>query len=972
MNTLTQLVQEDFEYIGPIGVGTFGTVVRARWKTKDKEVAIKRLPTLNPENREIQVLTSLRHKNIIQFFGLVRDNNGYGIVTELAENGSLYDFLRQKNKANETLDYDRVILWALDIARGMEYLHFQAPQTVIHRDLKSKNVVINSKFVCKLCDFGSSKFQQNSLREASTIAGTMAWMAPEVIKESLVIEASDTYSFAIVFWELLTCRVPYESLENLQVAWLVAMKGERPHLPAEVPHKFKTLIQSCWKEDHKQRPNFQFLVKNLDNLKLDRDLEEKTNVFLDNPNKWRGDIGDKNDKLMKQSNELTDKEKQLQIWERQLTIKEKKLFQKEQRNQSRNSYQSLEKWTPKRVYEWVRELRKGDGDEVEDQFMELANRFYAESIDGRALMLLGEQELIKMKITGMGVRIDLLDSIKELRVSNQDMMNFPPLAATLQEFTPQTVQNQSLKVVELILIFGSICRPNPDIPKENRWKLYMELDGDESAIPTVQSVEFVLSDKSWNILLNRPPFIMNNWIVSEKLGMAECKISFDDLIVVTPVEINHLFTPDRGDDTTELKINLKIKTTSMTRMTPQNSLSGPEMSAPPIVTSSSQFEFSSSDMSRTASSCTNTAEYKGLELIGSWADQSPGSLARMISSQNSPKRIVRGGPVPSYSATNLHPNSNPRSQSSMSHVSPRLSHGSSSLASSPTNSTNISFSSSGRTPSRTPAAPNRYSQSPTPPYRGSSPFHNNRDFSKRLSLQGKRQEPNSPSLNRYNQSPSDASSRVDSVEDRAVYEDINGEETYNGTDGCVEERSNLREPRERTEIRNHRPDESHQRYSSDTGSTEERVHRREDRYRTPAQQQGNREYERRDRRPERRDNYPRRNNRREDTREYKRDDWKGFNNRREDRSSNRRDREPRREEKRWDRRDEGRGERRDREDRWREGGTPSYNRRDSLTQQSAVSSAEVKQKEPTGKGDESESEWTVVAKNKSKLKSTYY
>ena len=964
MNTLIQLVQDDFEYIGPIGIGTFGTVVRARWKTKDKEVAIKRLPTLNPENREIQVLTSLRHKNIIQFFGLVRDNNGHGIVTELAENGSLYDFLRQKNKNNETLDYERVILWALDIARGMEYLHFQAPQTVIHRDLKSKNVVINSKFVCKLCDFGSSKFQQNTLREASTIAGTMAWMAPEVIKESLVIEASDTYSFSIVFWELLTCKVPYDTLENLQVAWLVAMKGERPHLPAEVPHKFKTLIQSCWKEDYKQRPNFQFLVKNLDNLSLDRDLQQKTAVFLDNPDKWRGDIGDKNDKLMKQSNELTDKEKQLEIWERQLTIKEKKLFLKEQRHHSRSSYESLDKWTPRRVYEWVRELRRGHGDEAEDQFMELANRFYAESIDGRALMLLGEEELIKMKITGLGVRIDLLDSIKELRVSNQNMMNFPPLAATLQEFTPQTMQNQSLKTVELILIFGSICRPNPDIPKETKWKLYMELDGDESAIPTVERVKFVLSDKSWNISLSRPPFIMNNWIVSEKLGMAECKVSFDDLIVVTPVEINHLFTPDRGDDTTELKVSLRIKTTSMTRMTPQNSLSGSDISAPPIVTSQSQFEYSPSDITRTPSSCTNTSEYKGLELTGSWANQSPGSLARMISSQNSPKRIVRGGPVPSYSSSNLHPNPNPRSQSSMSHVSPRLSHGSSSLASSPSNSANISFSSTGRT-SRTSGPPSRYSYSPTQPYRGPSPYHHDNSASKRLSLPDRRNKPN-PGFSQYDPYPSDTSSRVDSIEERAPYEGINGEDTHNGTG--VGSRSDLKGPREGREGRNHRPDELHQKNNSDAGSTDERVYRREERHRAP-KQQGNRDCDRRERRTERRDNYTRKNNRREDTREYRRDDKKGQYTRRDDRLGNRRDREPRREDKRWDRREEGRG------DRWREGGTheSTHKRRDSLTQQFAVSSTnEVKQKNPTGTGEESDSEWTVVAKNKSKLKSGYY
>ncbi|KAI6650719.1 Mitogen-activated protein kinase kinase kinase MLT isoform X2 [Oopsacas minuta] len=991
MSTICQLMSDDFVYIGPIGVGTFGTVVRATWKTKEKEVAIKRLPTLNPENREIQVLTSLRHKNIIQFFGLVRDNNGYGIVTELAENGSLYDFLRIKNKANETLDYDRVILWALDIARGMEYLHFQAPQTVIHRDLKSKNVVINSKFMCKLCDFGSSKFQQNSLREASTsIAGTMAWMAPEVIKESLVIEASDTYSFAIVLWELLTCRVPYDSLENIQVAWLVAMKGERPHLPAEVPQKFKMLIQNCWKEDHKERPNFQFLVKNLDNLKLDRDLQEKTALFLCNPEKWRLDIGDKNEKLMKQSNELTDKEKQLQIWERQLNIKEKKLFKKERRQQSQNTYQSLEKWTPKRVYEWIRELRKGEGDELEDQYVELANRFYAESIDGRALMLLGEEDLIKMKITGLGIRIDLLDSIKELRVSNQNLMNFPPLAVTLPTFTPQTVQNQSLKVVEIILIFGSICRVNTDIPRENKWKLYLELDGDESAIPTVQSVQFVINDKNWDITLTRPPFIMNRWLTADKLGMTECRVLYDDLIVVTPVESTHLFTPDTRDVTTEVKITLKIKTTSMTRMTPHNSLTTSELSVPTMVTTSSnQFEFSS-ELNRSGSS--NLIEYKGIELVGSWANRSPGSLARMISSQTCPKRIVKGGPIPtSYSTTNLHPNSSTRSQSSMSHVSPRLSHGSSSLASSPSNSINMRFSSPSRCSSRTPVSQSM-SRSATQSFSPTPMSQTPRE--KRHSLPAKHHQIPSPMVKKSFRYESN-SNRLESPVERDDHM-VNGVEPNNGREHYTKDKNTQWE---RTHMPSLKSEDSYQRYSSDTSSVDN-----SNRSRTGTPQH-------RDRRPDRRANYPRRNNRRrDDTRDYKRDDTRDYKRddtrdyKRDDTRDYKRDytrdnkRDDTRDIKRDDtlrrrdapreyggtdkkgqhfRRDDRTNNRKDRDSRkWEEGKKDrdiydsSQYRRSSIPYQTS-NSLEVKKKPPETEND-SDSEWTVVAKNKSKNKPNYY
>ena len=965
---------DEFEYIGPIGVGTFGTVVRAKWKTRDKEVAIKRLPTLNPENREIQVLMSLRHKNIIQFFGLVCDKNGYGIVTELAENGSLYDYLRKKNKASETLDYERVILWALDIARGMEYLHFQAPQTVIHRDLKSKNVVINSSLNCKLCDFGSSKFLQNSLREASTIAGTMAWMAPEVIKESLVIEASDTYSFAIVLWELLTCRIPYDNLENLQVAWLVAMKGERPHLPAEVPNKFKLLIQNCWKEDPKQRPNFQFLVKNLDNLRQDTDLQEQTDQFLDNPQKWLSDIREKNDKLMKQSSELTDKEKQLQIWERQLNIKEKKLFQKEQRQHSNNTYQSLEKWSPIRVYEWVKELRNGEGDDLENQYLDLASRFYAESVDGKALMLLGEEDLVKMKVNGLGVRLDLLDYIKELRVSNQNMMNFPPLAATLPAFTPQTVQNQTLKTVDIVLIFGSICRYNPDVPRENKWKLYLELDGDEGAIPTVQSVEFVMNDKDWKVSLTRPPFIMNNWLVAEKLGMTQCQVLFDDLIVVTPTEITHLFTPDRGDDNSEVRLQLRIKTTSKIGVTPHNSLPT-EYPGPPIMSSSSnQFDFTSSDLNRSGS--INVAEYKGPELIGAWANASS-NLARMIDTQNCPKRIVKGGPMPtSYSSSSLHPNSSLRSQSSMSHVSPRLSHASSSRASSPSNSINLSFNSP-RTPVQQ-GIPRSSTHSFTPTHISLIPRE------KRYSLPVKSYYASSSELKNsfHYKTQSPTSCRVENIEERGY---MNGEVTNNSS----EERNTSQEVRERWENRS----DSSRRYSSDACSVDSK---RDELVRSrPASQQP------RDGNVEKKDNYTKRNYnrdyRRDDTRDRRRDDSREYrrdytrDNRRDETKDNRRDRgrddaRDHRKDETLRRRDNTREQRglgrnsgyqreertnyrRDREPRILEGKEerdPQY-RRGSIPQHNYISNShEVNNKPETG--NDSDSEWTIVAKNKSKSK----
>jgi sterile alpha motif and leucine zipper-containing kinase AZK len=138
------------------------------------------------------------------------------------------------------------VIYIIPCSSGMNYLHYEAPIPVIHRDLKSRNVVIAMDLTAKICDFGSSKFHAHTTK--MSLVGTYPWMAPEIIKGLSVTPACDVYSYSVVLWEILTCEVPFKGLEGLQVAWLV-VKGERLTVPQSCPLSFANLMQRCWEAE---------------------------------------------------------------------------------------------------------------------------------------------------------------------------------------------------------------------------------------------------------------------------------------------------------------------------------------------------------------------------------------------------------------------------------------------------------------------------------------------------------------------------------------------------------------------------------------------------------------------------------------------------------------------------------------------------------------------------------------------------
>jgi len=166
------------------------------------------------------------------------------------------------------LDLRCSVKFALDIAQALDCLHGNG---IIHRDLKPDNLLLTAdQKTLKLVDFGLAR--EETLAEMMTAeTGTYRWMAPELYSTVTLRHGEkkhynhkvDVYSFAIVLWELLTNRMPFEGMSNLQAAYAAAFKNTRPAISKSLPEDLVFILQSCWAEDPDVRPNFAQVVRML-------------------------------------------------------------------------------------------------------------------------------------------------------------------------------------------------------------------------------------------------------------------------------------------------------------------------------------------------------------------------------------------------------------------------------------------------------------------------------------------------------------------------------------------------------------------------------------------------------------------------------------------------------------------------------------------------------------------------------------
>lgn len=240
-----------------IGLGSFGEVYRGEWH--GTEVAVKKFlqqdissDALEEFRKEVRIMKRLRHPNVVLFMGAITRVPNLSIVTEFLPRGSLFRLI---HRPNNQLDERKRLRMALDVARGMNYLHNCSP-VLVHRDLKSPNLLVDKNWVVKVCDFGLSRMKNNTFLSSRSTAGTAEWMAPEVLRNEPSDEKCDVFSYGVILWELCTLLQPWEGMNAMQVVGAVGFQNRRLDIPDNIDPAIAEIILQCWHTDPKLRPSF--------------------------------------------------------------------------------------------------------------------------------------------------------------------------------------------------------------------------------------------------------------------------------------------------------------------------------------------------------------------------------------------------------------------------------------------------------------------------------------------------------------------------------------------------------------------------------------------------------------------------------------------------------------------------------------------------------------------------------------------
>ncbi|XXG57246.1 hypothetical protein AAC387_Pa03g4454 [Persea americana] len=194
-----------------IGKGGFGTVYHGQM-TNGTQVAVKLLSLQSIKSpsqgskefqNEVHLLMRVHHRNLVPFIGYCQEDGNMALIYEYMAQGHLGSHLSDSN--SNALSWDRRLRIALDVAQGLEYLHNGCKPPIIHRDVKTANILLNEKLEAKIGDFGLSKVFSDDFTHVSTaVKGTFGYLDPEYCNSNNLTEKSDVYSFGVVLLQLIT------------------------------------------------------------------------------------------------------------------------------------------------------------------------------------------------------------------------------------------------------------------------------------------------------------------------------------------------------------------------------------------------------------------------------------------------------------------------------------------------------------------------------------------------------------------------------------------------------------------------------------------------------------------------------------------------------------------------------------------------------------------------------------------------
>lgn len=288
--TLDDLVKSTnyFDQSNIIGCGGFGLVYKAIL-CDGRKVAIKRLSSdgLQMEREfqaEVETLSRAEHPNLVHLQGYCRYKNDRLLIYTFMENGSLDYWLHEKIDGPSSMSWETRLRVAQGAARGLSYLHQCCEPHILHRDIKSSNILLDENFEAHLADFGLARLILPYDTHVTTdLVGTLGYIPPEYGQASVATFKGDIYSFGVVLLELLTGRRPMEVSKpkgtRELISWVMQMKRDKRECEVFDPFIYDKqhaeemlwvleIACLCLSESPKTRPSTQQLVSWLDNIRL--------------------------------------------------------------------------------------------------------------------------------------------------------------------------------------------------------------------------------------------------------------------------------------------------------------------------------------------------------------------------------------------------------------------------------------------------------------------------------------------------------------------------------------------------------------------------------------------------------------------------------------------------------------------------------------------------------------------------------
>lgn len=290
--SVTWINPGDIEKIHKVGDGSYAKVYKAKYK--DSLVAVKMLKGVATSEqianfkKEFEVLSLINSPYLMHFYGASIDEDKTGnpllsIVSEYCEKGTLHKVLNNKRL---DIDWQTCFKWIYEALQGLLYLHNMRPP-MVHRDIKSHNLLLDAKWNIKVADFGLSRsLTMTNESSLGMLRGTLAYCAPELQNRILFGPKSDAYSMTIVMWEIINrCmtgkyQTPFyeypEIYHDYQIIFLTGNQGARPTIPPKTPEALKELLQNGWEADPDKRLSCDEMLLQIQSIYVQYKTEKKS------------------------------------------------------------------------------------------------------------------------------------------------------------------------------------------------------------------------------------------------------------------------------------------------------------------------------------------------------------------------------------------------------------------------------------------------------------------------------------------------------------------------------------------------------------------------------------------------------------------------------------------------------------------------------------------------------------------------